>query len=257
MVEKTLTVKSADIKPYYFGYESCSSGHSYGPAVRNCWLLHYVVKGKGVYKIHNKEYSLDRGNIFIIPPFEKTYYRADDNDPWEYIWVAFTKSEDMYFPKKDVIYIPEAERIFKDIKDCCDMEKGRNEMVISRIWELFSLFSEEPSENTDYVSLALEIIHSEYSRELTVGDIANRIGLERTYFSVIFKNSMGISPKEYIITFKIQQAAELIKNHGFGVSVAAASVGYRDAYAFSKIFKKYYGVTPDALKAPKSRADTQ
>ena len=79
-------------------------------------------------------------------------------------------------------------------------------------------------------------------------DIADRIGLERTYFSNLFKKEMGISPKKYLLKHRMEQAADLIKNRGYSVSVTALSVGYSDVYIFSKMFKQYYGVSPSKFK---------
>ena len=79
----------ADINPRICGVEACAPGHSFGPAGREYFLLHYVVRGKGIFRRGKREYTLQAGEIFVIRPGEVTYYEADMRDPWEYMWVAF------------------------------------------------------------------------------------------------------------------------------------------------------------------------
>ena len=74
---------------YYCGYEKCEGGHFWGPAVRNQYLLHYVISGKGTYTVGEETYTLHANECFLIRPGERTYYIADREDPWEYMWVAF------------------------------------------------------------------------------------------------------------------------------------------------------------------------
>lgn len=73
---------------YYCGYEKCEGGHFWGPAVRNQYLLHYIISGKGTYTVGEETYTLHANECFLIRPGERTYYIADREDPWEYMWVA-------------------------------------------------------------------------------------------------------------------------------------------------------------------------
>ena len=74
---------------YNTGTEKCRAGHCWGPAVRDHFLIHFIVGGKGVYTLAGKDYSLSRGDLFFAPPGESICYRADADDPWEYCWVGF------------------------------------------------------------------------------------------------------------------------------------------------------------------------
>ena len=74
---------------YFCGHESCAPGHFFGPAIRTHYLLHVILKGKGIYRTGSKEYSLKEGEGFLIKPQEVTYYEADPLEPWEYAWVSF------------------------------------------------------------------------------------------------------------------------------------------------------------------------
>lgn len=235
------------INPVQFGFENCEKAHSFGPAVRTHWLLHYVVSGYGKYKIQGKNHEISPGDIFVIPPYEETYYEANDKNPWSYIWIGFTA--DCSLPKRlsPVVHCPEAEAIFENMKSCSEY-LGKSEFLCARLWDLFALLSGKESKKGDYVQAALEYIHSEYMHKITVGKIATVLNLERTYFSALFKRKTGVSPKRYITEYRLKIAATLIAEKGISVAVAGNSVGYSDEFAFSKIFKKIFGVSPTAYK---------
>ncbi len=82
--------KFSDINPLLVGTEKCAAGHTYGPAVREYYLIHYVTSGKGTFQADGKEYRLTSGDMFLIRPQQVTTYLADQKEPWSYIWVGFT-----------------------------------------------------------------------------------------------------------------------------------------------------------------------
>lgn len=84
-----LKKQSVDLYLSYCGMEECDPCHSYGPIKRTEYLLHYVLNGKGIYKVNGKTYHLGKHDSFIIYPDELTYYEADKEDPWTYIWIGF------------------------------------------------------------------------------------------------------------------------------------------------------------------------
>ena len=81
-----------DIYPVQYGVEQCNRNHSFGPCVRNNYLLHYVYSGKGIFQTENNTYHLHKGQMFLISPNQLTYYKADDSDPWLYRWIEFNGS---------------------------------------------------------------------------------------------------------------------------------------------------------------------
>lgn len=233
-----------DINPVIFGYETCEGSHSYGPAVRTYWLLHFVVSGKGVFHMEDREYVVHPGEFFVIPPYKEAYYKADARNPWEYIWIGFTTNTSLPVQLKDVMCLQKAGYVFKSMKNAQDMTSGKAEYLCAKLWELFSIILESEETHFDYIENALTIIHSEYMLGITVQEIADRLSLERTYFSHIFKKNVGVSPKKYLLDYRMKRAADLIVNHEQNISTTALSVGYNDIYVFSKMFKQYYGVSP-------------
>ena len=78
-----------DLNMYQCGIEDCSPGHYWGPAVRDHFLIHYILKGKGIFQVGDNIYHLEKGNGFLICPGVVAHYKADMDDPWSYSWVGF------------------------------------------------------------------------------------------------------------------------------------------------------------------------
>ena len=233
------------INPVLFGCQKCPPGHSFGPAVRNWFLIHYIVSGTGIFRTETQEYRLHAGEMFVILPGQETYYEADSLSPWHYIWIGFTADTPLPVHLSPVIHAPAAGVIFQKMLDCATHEKGRSAFLCARLWELFTLLLENSvGGEIDYVQYALDCIHSEYVEPITVETIASRLGLNRSYFSTLFKLRVGVSPKRYLFEYRMHMAASLLREERKPVTVTANSVGYTDIFNFSKMFKQYYGVSP-------------
>lgn len=211
------------------------------------WLIHYVASGCGIFKIRGKTYNVSKGEMFVIPPYEEAYYEADEKNPWSYLWIGFNANDELTKYLKDVIFCPEAEKIFNDMKNCANFSSGRSKFLSARIWDLFAILSEkEDVRYDDYIQKALEYIHYEYMYDISVETLSKRLNLERTYFSALFKKRIGISPKQYLLNYRMDIASGLLTQKNISVSVVASSVGYSDLYTFSKMFKKHFGISPTA-----------
>ena len=176
----------ADINPRICGVEACAPGHSFGPAVREYFLLHYVVRGKGIFRRGKREYTLQAGEIFVIRPGEVTYYEADMRDPWEYMWAGFDCAPPFAaLLEQDVLRLPGALQNFSRIAGCGDMP-AKEWRICAQLYELFAELdaARGPAQGHggNYVGQAVNYIESNYSQPMRVQDIAAGLGLNRSYF---------------------------------------------------------------------------
>ena len=96
----------------------------------------------------------------------------------------------------------------------------------------------------DYINFIKKYIALHYMDEITLNEVAEILNLSRSYLSTLFKKEMGISFTQYLIDFRLNRAIEILKLENLPLNSVAEMVGYPDYTQFSKIFKKYKGVSP-------------
>lgn len=253
-----------DLNMYHCGTEQCEPGHNYGPAVRDHFLIHYILSGKGIFQVGDKTYHLRKGQGFLICPGIITYYQADFENPWNYSWVGFhgLKAESYLryagltagnpiftYDNDDFI-----ENCFKQMLATKAMTRVRELRLLGHLYMFLTQLMEanssekfiDSSENLKqaYVRMAMEYVQMNYSRKISVKDIANYIRLDRSYLGSVFKEHMNISLQYYLINFRIDKACELMSRNNLSIGDIARSVGYEDPLLFSKMFKKIKGISP-------------
>ena len=232
-----------DFIPRDAGFEECKSGKSYGPAIRNYYLIHYVEKGTGVFKNEKGEYRVDAGQAFLICPGEVTYYEADKDNPWSYIWIGFEGTLAEKFHSLPDIITPDG-NIFGEIKTLSSAMIEEKICAIS--FRLYCNLFENKTE-PDYVNKVIGYINAEYAGDIKIDKIAESLKLNRKYLARIFKERCGLSMKEYLKRKRLTEGRALLEK-GYNVTEAAALSGYSDAFAFSKAFKAFFGKSPKTLK---------
>lgn len=258
-------VRNKELMFYQSGEMTCEPRHSYGPAVRDHYLIHFICGGKGFYEINNKKYKLKKGQAFLIYPDAITYYEADEKDPWEYMWIGF--NGDMVGAYLEQAYLNEEHLIFdfnlepvKEILSRMNKLTGVGDhkafMRLGLLYQLIGELAGHQRQSIDvtmsqqgYVREAINYIRMNYSRSITVLEIANHLNINRSYFYSLFKSELEQSPKEYLTHYRMTKASELMETQDLTVSQIARSVGYDDPLLFSKTFKKEYGVSPKYYRA--------
>ena len=94
-----------------------------------------------------------------------------------------------------------------------------------------------------YVAYALQYIKINYAH-VKVNDLAQYIGISRSYLTNIFKKQLNISPQEYLVSFRLKKSAELLRTSNMSIQEVAETIGYDNPLTFSKMFKQTYGVSP-------------
>lgn len=240
--------KHEGFNPLQFGYQDCDSGYKTDCVFRPFWLIHYVVSGSGHLELKGKTYSVEAGNMFIVPPFEYSVYQADDTTPWSYIWLGF---EDNLNQLPDVFHTPVlhvsgAGNLFTEMRNCKNLEAGRGSFLIGQLWKLISAALEDRSDidKIDHMQKAILIMETEYMNPLSIEEIAGRLHLVRSYFSSLFRSQIGVSPAQYLINLRLEKAADLMVQRHLSPTAVAPVVGYSDMCHFSKSFKQKYGKSP-------------
>ena len=107
-----------------------------------------------------------------------------------------------------------------------------------------NMFEYIPAKNHELIKKAILYISANFSSNLTLESVAAHVHLNPDYFSSVFKQSTGSSFKEYLNMVRIEESKRLLGNTDYSIVDIAIAVGFEDQSYFSRVFKKYTGLTP-------------
>ncbi len=244
------------------GLQSCLPEHTWGPGIRDHYLIHLVVSGKGSYTVDGYTYHLKAGDMFIIKPSQLVTYCANKDDPWEYFWVGYNGTyaqkvtTNLPFTENNLAFSPtnfnECKNLIYQIYSNSGNTITNTTAMIGYLYLLFSELSKEvkiieannPDIQSSYVIDAIKYIQFNYSSDINVNDIAAAVGISRSHLYRVFISSLNQSPIDYLTEYRINEACSLLKNTHLSISEIAISVGFFDQFYFSRVFKKIMQTPP-------------
>ena len=235
-----------DLTPLFVGEQRCAPSHSFGPYVRDYYLIHVCLSGKGILRDRYGTHLISAGELFIIRKSEVTVYTADRRDPWHYIWIAFDGALCKKIFELGSVHSVSgelSEGLFKLISD------GKTEPYAYTAW-LYGLFSEilpYKKQSPDTLSLIKEYIEYNYMEGITVEGLSEKFRFDRSHLYRVFKKRYGIGIKSFITETRMKRAKEFL-SEGMSVADTAHLVGYTDEFNFSRAFSKYVGAPPSTFK---------
>lgn len=257
-----------DLGLYQYGWEHCEPSHSFGPASRNHYLFHYVFSGTGTLMADDAKgvtqtYSIKSGEGFLIFPGQITTYIADKKLPWEYAWVEFdglrvkeALDQTDLSRNQPVYHSRSKETREKMAEEILYIARHSDESPFHLIGHLYLFFdylirstrSAAPADSSKmsdfYIKEAIHYIEQNFQNNITIEDIASVCGINRSYFGKIFHKSVGKSPQEFLINYRMVKATELLKLTSLSIADISSAVGYENQLHFSRAFKSIYGVSP-------------
>ena len=256
-----------DLSLYQYGWEHCKPSHSYGPAARNHYLFHYVISGTGTLMSDDSAgrthtYQIRSGQGFMIFPKQVNTYIADEKLPWEYAWVEFDglkakESLEMAGLTMDSpIYHPGARDLSLELKNEMLYIAQHSDQspfhLIGHLYLMLDYLTRSSSKRLMqtgkirdfYIKEAISFIEQNFQNDISVEDIAGFCNLNRSYFGKIFRDTLGKSPQEFLISYRMSKAAELLKLTELSVGDISSAVGYLNQLHFSRAFKKIHGTSP-------------
>ncbi|QTH39903.1 helix-turn-helix domain-containing protein [Cohnella sp. LGH] len=224
--------------------------------------IFYVWSGEGELSLNGKMYELGKGSCFLFRKGDHTWATHNPQKPLVLTYIHFDTAE----PAQEV---PVPYRVLEDTFDF--------EHLLSKYVRLF-LVKTYAAEIEAQLILKQLIIHllrcdrqepverkvsnqlSESIREVAnyilqhpgqahrVEDLGKRAGLSSRYFSIKFKELIGMSVQTYMIRARIERAQHLLLHAGMNVTEVADALGYRDIFFFSRQFKQYTGKSPSEIR---------
>jgi len=242
-----------------------------------------ILRGNGIYKTSNQTHNIQEGDIFFYRPNESHCITDIEEDGMEllnlhispyYLYTNFQNALNSNYIKILAASFPlrsnklndnlsseqldEVKRLILSIRR--EMENKKSDYVtfvcnyISAILILISRsyknakFSQKEKQSYQRLIQAIKYIDTHFKENITLENIAQKIGYSKCYFSSIFKKCMGMSIWDYICIKRIEESLTQIKTTEKNIADIALDCGFNNAVNFNKLFKKYTNVTPSFFR---------
>lgn len=224
-------------------------------------LIIFTIEGKGYLKYRNKKHEITKGNGFIIDCNEPHVYFTGEDGMWKFLWVHYKGGQSI----NQVKYILDNNGpIFQDVINGLIDKKLLNildivankgvyfDIVMSGYLNeiihhlMLKTIHHDSNDNfiPDIVANAMDIIESHYADNISLESLAKELYVNKYNLIRVFKKYMGITPYDYLIKYRINQAKTLLETTSLPVSDIAYKVGFMDSSYFIKVFKQHEQTTP-------------
>lgn len=248
-------ISQGDIRVVYAGPENATPGSRFGPVIRSVYIIECCTGGRGSVIINGKEFDISAGDCYVLLPGDAVIHTSDAAQTREGFWCALDGvSIGAYLKSMGITseapFAPQ--ELFLDI--CRWMEQltlqwqcrdaGAQLRQTACAYGLLGtmLKNRTAPKKSSLIDKAIGFMQTNYPEPLNITMLAQEVGLERTYFSELFKEKTGLSPYQYLTRLRIQKACQLIAQ-GHSITQTAYLVGM-EPHNFGRVFKKEMDRSP-------------
>jgi AraC-like DNA-binding protein len=228
----------------------------------------YITNGLGIFESENQlQTEVKAGTIMLLFPNERHRYKPDVNTGWDEYWIGIKGpvienllTANYFTPKIPCIYIgfqKEIVDLFTQIVELTKLERTGYQPAISGaayyLLGLVHTISKQMSlaynADDEIVKKAQVLFRSNINSPYSPEQAAKDLNVGYSWFRKRFKTFTGLSPGQYYIQLKIEDAKWQLASTGSSVKKIAYDLNFESAFYFSKIFKEKTGMTPTQFKA--------
>ena len=223
----------------------------------DCYEIVYYIDGTGVTKIDGKEYDYSDHTFCIIPP--NAIHSEWTTSEVNLLYIGFNYDGQLGRLPSGLFQDDEHKTIYDILVKMQSELRDQNlhyDVMLSYMQKLLvvnllgwtdkeALVPKKSGECMDYV---VNFINSNFGAPIGLEDLSDSIGYSYHHFRHIFKDTYGISPKQYILNVRMTHAKLFLQKGEFSVKDVAMMCGFKSTSQFIAAFKKQTGLSPLAYK---------
>ncbi|HET6555690.1 MAG TPA: AraC family transcriptional regulator [Prolixibacteraceae bacterium] len=236
------------------------------------YILMYCVEGEGWFSLGHQKHRVRQFQFFILPKGHAHSYGSNADNPWTIYWLHFDGEHAQFFAQgfdrpTDVSLsfhsrIEERIDLFDEIFTTLCKGYSKNNLIYATT-SLFHFLGSmkflgeyrenaKPSDKAQQIiEVAIHYMRENMERKVTLPEMAAHTGLSASRFSLLFQQQTGYPPLKYLNQLKIQKACHYLDFTDMKVNQISPTLGFDDAFYFTRLFTKMMGVSPTEYRAKK------
>ena len=253
----------ASLSLHEIAYFSCPKSYTLPLECPDCYAVYLVINGKGLFTMGEKEFPVKENDMFVMYPHVPVRCVSDKSDPWELQALSFDGVDARlllnaagFEPKNPVrslepfiteqmtkvmsgIYAWRGQEIYSTIQSTALIYAMLSALVKTASWDQTAM---PPGwTGTVHFQNAIDYIADNYSKPISVKDIANHVNLSRSRLYRVFQQQIFVSPQQYLTEYRMRQAIHFLELRKGSIKEIANSVGIDDPLYFSSLFRQITG----------------
>ncbi len=224
---------------------------------RNYDSISIRLSGSGNFKAKDTSFSVKKGDVLYIPKNFEYSQTTGGEEIFAIHFINYSFSSKNTFEiltPEDTEYVEDIIRRMYD--EWKEKKQGYRYKCTSMFYSLIYYLNCHAVENTivsitpnNKIKKALDYIHVHFrSEEISISSLADMCSVSETYFRKQFKTLYSVSPNQYIINLRLENASQLLQSELYTVAETAEKSGFNDTKYFSRIFKKHFKVPPKEFR---------
>lgn len=262
------SIRLAYISSAKYGGDWHSTPHSH-----NCAELFFITNGQGQFQIEEQIHSVGPNDLIIVNPNVVHTEISINTQPLEYIVLGIEGIELSSFNNQDDRYAIINCRSIRDIvlfylqhmlKEI-EIKSDNYEIICQDLMEILLILilrqtgltttlTPDKRKSTHLCSTVRRYIDTHYRENITLDSLVEMTHVSKYYLVHVFTKEYGISPINYMISCRVEEAKQLLKNDDYSLAFISRILGFSSPSYFSQRFKKLTGMSPN-LYRKKSRTE--
>lgn len=228
--------------------------------------IHLITNGTITEYINGQKLEMDNGYMYFLKPYDiHEYYSNEPASLYKIQFMLDILDEDIQqtFLSHDyrlIVKLQEQELksflvLFSRIVEEYKSNKFASFKIIKHLMNCLALeilrlnrTQNHETSNSNSMVLALDYIHKNYTRNITMNQVADFVGLTPNYFCSKFHKEIGQSFKQYLKSLQLNHSATLLRVSNTSISNICSESGIPSLTNFMQSFKEQYGMTPSQYR---------
>lgn len=240
--------------------------------LHNCYEIEFIISGSLDEIINDSVYHAVPGDLFLLSPNDMHELRNIDD-----AYICTIMFPETFIDEELLLQLEEKNLFFNIVSRMTEKTRNKLEFLISMIEDeikngdvnskvsvknilniiitfILRNVVEETNISKKYNSVrkAVVYIKDNFKEQITLKEVADTVGLESKYFSVLFKKSMGLSYKDFLNEMRLNYAQRLLSENKESVTDICYLCGYGSVSNFNRMFKRKFALSPSEYRENKN-----